>query len=257
VQPTKQTFPLRAWALWFIVLVGLAFGLWKRKVSTESVAPSPVAVTTTTTMTATPLAQPEEAIERSFLKAASETPAAVDSGALSERGLARAIAAARACVPALAAQPGVSNISSLSDMNRELTSALGGAGPREFGWMNAHVRDREGRETRLRIVGESTPDGKEALKFQVFALDEEGLPLPRRIPKEHAQHPSPEIVRQYMPSGSSLKFLEKGYGLNFADGAQARVIEAQGRVKDLEITSAQHILKCNETVTAGLSCACL
>lgn len=113
---------------------------------------------------------------------------------------------------------------------------------------NLHIKTAQGQEMRLHLRINDQSGRREAL---LFDLDSEGYPMLLSFPDD-VQNFSVEEKKEWFVRQGNLDFSEKTLSASM-NGAHARWLETNGRVKNLEVSFSDRSLSCGETLD---SCIC-
>jgi hypothetical protein len=155
--------------------------------------------------------------------------------------------------------PSGSEVVTLDDLSRTLTQNESQAPRREFEWRNVHFVTSDGEMRRLRLARDFYSGGQSILRLQLFALDEEGLPVPVEVPAEETRNPSDEVIHQYLDKSRILETQEKET-LLFEGPRQLRLaVETKnGAVRSLEISDRSTSFQCQTgRQSDAIECKCL
>ncbi len=154
--------------------------------------------------------------------------------------------------PTNLAVPGSVSIETLLTL---LQTDLGPPIRQEDRWMSWHLRNREGRERRLRLEVTESDDGRMNRELHYFAVDREGLPIPLEIEPERAQNPSDEALNQMLREGDVF-FKEKAGTVLFPNMERLDYIEVDGMLAEIELVKAESIFRC-VNLKSREACTCL
>ncbi|MFN7728298.1 MAG: hypothetical protein ACK5P7_04005 [Bdellovibrio sp.] len=122
-------------------------------------------------------------------------------------------------------------------------------------WMSWHLRNREGRERRLRLEVTENDEGRTTRELHYFAVDREGLPIPLELDPEKARNPSDETLNQMLREGDVF-FKERAGVVQFSDNGRIDFVNIDGTLSEIEMVKGEAIFRC-VNMKAREACSCV
>ena len=122
-------------------------------------------------------------------------------------------------------------------------------------WMSWHLRNREGRERRLRLEVTENDEGRTTRELHYYAVDREGLPIPLELDPEKARNPSDETLNQMLREGDVF-FKERAGVVQFSDNGRIDFINVDGTLSEIEMVKNEAIFRC-VNMKAREACSCV
>lgn len=122
-------------------------------------------------------------------------------------------------------------------------------------WMNWHLRNRDGKERRLRLEITENDEGKIGRELHYYAVDREGQPAPIELERERSNNPSDEIVNQMLKEGEVF-YKERAAFATFPGGERLEYVEKDGELSEIEFIKGEKFYRCNN-LKARESCQCV
>ncbi len=121
-------------------------------------------------------------------------------------------------------------------------------------WMNWSLRNREGKERRLRLEITENDEGKIGRELHYFAVDRDGQPEPLEIEAEKANNPSDETVSQMLKEGEVF-YKERAAFALFPGGERLEYVEKNGELSEIEFIRGEKYYRCQDLKSQD-SCQC-
>lgn len=122
-------------------------------------------------------------------------------------------------------------------------------------WMSWHLRNREGRERRLRLEVTENDEGRMTRELHYYAVDREGLPIPLELDPEKSLNPSDETLNQMLREGDVF-FKERAGVVQFAGNERIDFVNIDGTLSEIEVVKGESIFRC-VNLKAREACSCV
>ncbi len=139
---------------------------------------------------------------------------------------------------------------SLSDLRTSFDKIYGPPVSEVINWENTHLITPSGEKLRLRLVRVSDQQTGRA-ELQLFGVDKEDLPLPKRIPKADQFDPSRETIRKYKSMGR-IEHTQKEMVISWPQDTTLRLQIEDGKIVDLSGSKGLERINCSQG-----KCSCL
>lgn len=116
---------------------------------------------------------------------------------------------------------------------------------------NWHVVRPNGEEERIMVVPSDRENARGRKEVRLFGVDEEGLPVPKVLPRVKAFDPKEEFIASLKTPGR-LVFHQKQEAVTFRDGSSASIEWQNEHIRDLQVFLPEKTLSCRD-----LNCRCL
>lgn len=136
----------------------------------------------------------------------------------------------------------------------QLQSELGPVTQQSDRWMNWHLRNREGKERRLRMEISTNDNGEVVRSLNYYAVDRDGQPIPIDLPSGVEENPSDELISQMLKEGEVF-FKDKAAYAIFPGGEKIEYIEKNGYLSEIELTKEERVFRCDDLKNRE-SCRC-
>lgn len=122
-------------------------------------------------------------------------------------------------------------------------------------WMSWHLRNREGRERRLRLEVTENDEGRTTRELHYYAVDREGLPIPLELDPEKSLNPSDETLNQMLREGDVF-FKERAGVVQFSGNERIDFVNIDGTLAEIEVVKGDSIFRC-VNLKAREACSCV
>lgn len=122
-------------------------------------------------------------------------------------------------------------------------------------WMSWHLRNREGRERRLRLEVTENDEGRTTRELHYYAIDREGLPIPLELDPEKSLNPSDETLNQMLREGDVF-FKERAGVVQFSGNERIDFVNIDGTLAEIEVVKGDSIFRC-VNLKAREACSCV
>lgn len=122
-------------------------------------------------------------------------------------------------------------------------------------WTTWNLRARDGREKQVRLEVNETDEGLRQVELRQFALDREGLPLPRETEPERILNPTNAVLKQILKEGE-VTFKERAASLVFPGKGRFDFVEANDVLTEFEIVDGKNTFRCSHLKSTD-HCVCL
>lgn len=124
-------------------------------------------------------------------------------------------------------------------------------------YRNIHATNRENAKRRLHVAAAGGDEGAAKMEAQVFAVDQDDLPVPIDLPREYENLAWPDMIRKFIEETHNKTLDESQNSYRWNSGASAQITERNGQIEELQVYLENHdFLGCSVREGRQIDCQC-
>lgn len=133
-------------------------------------------------------------------------------------------------------------------------SELGAAKGPSDRWMNWHLRNRDGKEKRLRLEVKEDDNGHTLRELHYFSVDRSGQPTSIELEDDRRDNPSDEVINSMLREGEVF-YKDRSSYVTFSSGERIEFVEKNGELSEIEFIKGESFFRCGD-LESRENCQC-
>lgn len=133
-------------------------------------------------------------------------------------------------------------------------SELGVSNGQSDRWMNWHLRNRDGKEKRLRLEVTEDETGRSQKILHYYSVDRAGQPTAIDLDDSRRENPSDDTITTMLREGEVFYKDRAGY-VTFPGGERIEYVEKNGELAEIEFIKGESFFRCGD-LNSRENCQC-
>lgn len=133
-------------------------------------------------------------------------------------------------------------------------SELGAINSQSDRWVNWHLRNRDGKERRLRLEVKEDESGRPSRELHYYAVDRGGELSAIELPDDRSQNPSDDTIMTMLREGEVF-FKDRAAFAVFSGGERIEYVEKNGELSEIEFIKGDSFFRCAD-LSSRENCQC-